>query len=506
MLAGELLANSAARNPAATAIVAGGRTLSYAAFDGLANQAANALLAHGLRPGDRVAVLGQNLPEYGALYFGAARAGLVLVNLSLRSTARDLAYILDQTAARVLVYDPSTRDRVDQARAGLADLAHCIAFGPALDRVLAGTADVLPDIPLSPDDPFCLTYTGGTTGRPKGVLVSQRARCALAETVGKEFGFTSDDLVSVETPLFHIAGLFVCFQPAIALGCPIHLSPSWNVEGFVDAVERHGITATMLVPTQLRDVVSHTDFRPDRLRSLGRVVHAGAPMAESLLDRLRESLPWVEFIENYGQSEIGPATVRRGADLPDKAGSIGRALSGVELAILGEDGREVTRGEIGELACRGANLLVEYYHEPTETAALHKFGGGWLATGDLGVMDRDGFITLVERLRDMIISGGENLYPVEIEAALDAHPAVAECAVFGIPDTRLGEVPAAHVVSAAGARVSAEELIEFCAGRVGRFKRPRLIRFVDSLPRTAIGKVQKNQIREPYWQGGERRV
>lgn len=506
MLAGEILANSAARNPSATAIVAGGRSLSYAAFDALANRAANALLAHGLRPGDRVAVLGRNLPEYGALYFGAARAGVVLVNLSLRSTVGDLAYILDQTAARVLIYDPVARDRIDQACAGLAELRVCIPFGPALDRALADAADRAPEISPSPDDPFCMTYTGGTTGRPKGVLVSQRARCALARTVAVEFGFTPDDLVSVETPLFHIAGLFVCFQPAIALGCRIHMSPIWSAESFLVAAERHGISATMVVPTQLRDLIAHTDFRADRLRTLRRVVYAGAPMPEALLDELREILPWVEFIENYGQSEIGPATVRRGSDLPDKAGSVGRALTGVELAILGEDGREMARGDVGELACRGANLLAEYYREPAQTAALYKFGDSWLATGDLAVMDGDGFIKLVDRVRDIIICGAENLYPVEIEAALEAHPSVAECAVFGIPDRRLGEVPAAHVVAAGGERASAEELIEFCADRLGRFKRPRLIRFVDDLPRTAIGKIQKNQIREPYWQGGERRV
>ena len=506
MLAGDLLARSAARDPSRTAIVADDRSLSYGEFDAMANRAANGLAGLGLVKGDRVAVLGQNSADYGALYFGAARAGLISVNLSLRSTAEDLAYILDQTEAAVLVYDPLAQDAVAQARPGRSALRHAIPFGWPLDQAFAGAAAEPPDLPLSPDDPFCMTYTGGTTGRPKGVLVNHRARCELAETVATEFGLAPDDLVSVATPLFHTAGLFVCFQPAIALGCRLHLLARWSAGDFLDAAERHRINATMMVPTQLGDLIADADFRPERLRSLKRVVYAGAPMPAPLLERLCKVLPWVEFIENYGQSEIGPATVRRGADLPAKAGSVGRALPGVELAILGDDGAELSPGEIGELASRGPYVLTEYYREPAQTAELYKYGNGWVATGDIAVMDGDGFITLVDRLRDMIICGGENLYPIEVETALYDHPAVAECAVFGIPDARLGEVPAAHVVLADGANVTARDLIAFCANRVGRSKRPRRIAFVDSLPRTAVSKIQKNRIRAPYWRGGERRV
>ena len=503
MLAGELLERSAARFPERAAIVAGDLTWTYRALAERAARAGNGLAGLGLAPGDRVAVLSRNLPDYAALYFGVAQAGMVLVNLSPRMTEREIAALLTRTGATCLIVDPALEPLATAATAKLS--LQRIVIGKAFDALVDGASAAPPAAAVSPDDPYCVTFTGGTSGTPKGVVVTQRNRCEIAETVAREFGLSDGDRICVSTPLFHTAGLFVWFQPGIATGCTCVLLPTWDTGAFIDAVAA-GASASLLVPTQLSDLLNHERFDPARMRALKRIVYAGAPIAESILSRLSDALPWVEFIENYGQSEIGPGTVRRGSDLPAKAGSIGRAIRGVEMAVLTPSGEPAQPGEVGELASRGPYVLHEYYGDPKTTADLFRYGDGWAATGDAATMDEDGFFTLVDRLKDMIVSGGENIYPAELEMALDKHPDVEECAVFGIPDDRLGEVPAAHVVLRDGAEMTAEALIDFCCGEVARYKRPRLVAFVDSLPRTAIGKIQKNLLREPYWQGGRRRV
>jgi acyl-CoA synthetase (AMP-forming)/AMP-acid ligase II len=278
------------------------------------------------------------------------------------------------------------------------------------------------------------------------------------------------------------------------------------VRRFIDLVERHAVTGTLLVPTQLGDLIAHPAFSAERLRTLRHVNYAGAPMPLALLDRLTEALPRVAFTENYGQSETGPMTIRRAFHPHDRRASSGRPPHNIETKVVDSEGREVPPGVLGEIVTRGAHLLKEYWGEPEQTAALFRRGQGWLWTGDIGVRDADGFITLVDRSKDMIVSGGENIYPTEIENALYEHEAVLECAVIGIPDERLGEVPAAHVVLRAGVAIAEETLIAFTAERIARHKRPRLVKFVETLPKTAIGKIQKNVIRAAYWQGRSRAI
>lgn len=418
------------------------------------------------------------------LYFGSARAGTVLMNLSIRQSTKEVCGILALSGARMLFQDGA-------APAIPAASITTIPFGLEFESFM--NEPVLEEAALSPDDPYCVTYTGGTTGQPRGVLVSHRARAGQSHAIAKAFGFKSDDVVCVSTPMTHVAGLFVCFQPAIAVGATCVLMDHWDAGVFLDLAERHGITTTVMVPTQLIDILAHETFRPEQMRSLQRIIYAGAPMPALVLANLLERLPWIEFIENYGQSELGALTVRRGVDLPIKAGSIGQVIDGVELAVLGPTGKPVEPGEIGELCSRGPNALTGYDREPEKTEALYKYGGNWIATGDAARCDADGFFYLVERLRDMIIRGGENLYPTEIENALFSHPAVAECAVIGMPDKRLGEVPLAFVV---GNDISEGDLLEYCAGHLARHKVPAAIRFIDALPKTAVGKVRKNVLRD----------
>ncbi len=512
MLSGEILRRACERLPDKTALIEGERKLSFRELDQAADRCAAALAEAGLHQGARIANIAPNVIEQLVLYYGAARAGIIIGQISVRMTARDLVYILGHIGAEALFFHHSVASTVAAARSEMPPLRRLIGIGETSAEVesfsafLAAGGAHPPAIRIDDDDPLAMTFTGGTTGFPKAVVVTHRARYATAVTCGVEFGLDERDVCVLATPLFHAAGLFVWAQPAIMLGCTGILLPSWDPAHFIDLVERHQATATLLVPTQLADLISHPAFSAARLRSLKNVNYAGSPMPLALYDRLTAALPHVAFTENYGQSETGPMTVRRPFHPHEKRGSVGRPSHNVEVRIVDRDGREVAPGVVGEIVTRGEHVLREYWNDPEQTTALFRTGGGWLWTGDLGVRDVDGFISLVDRSKDMIVSGAENIYPSEIENVLFQHPAVLECAVFGIPDDKWGEAPVAHVVLRPGRQASAEELIDFVAGRIARFKRPRLVEFVERLPKTAVGKVQKNVLREPYWRGRPRRI
>jgi acyl-CoA synthetase (AMP-forming)/AMP-acid ligase II len=511
MLIGEILRLSAARFPDKVALIEDDRRLTYREFDSAADRAAQALLALGLRKGSRAAILSYNSIDFAILHYGAARAGVILAAMTTRATARDLAYMLNKIGAEALFFAGSLATTVQAVRGEVPSLKHLVALGAGESGIpfeqFLGSAKGEPvRVALDEEDPYAMTFTGGTTGFPKGVLVTHRARYATVITGTVEFGLDERDICLVATPMFHAAGLYVWFQPAVMLGCTCVFIGPWDIARFFDAVERHRVTGTLLVPTQLADLVAHPEFSPQRLSTLRHINYAGSPMPVALLDRLQTALPTVAFTENYGQSETGPMTVRRAFHPHDKRSSSGRAAHNVETRVVDLQGRPVPPGVIGEIVTRGAHVLKEYWGEPEQTAALFRSGDGWMWTGDLGVCDADGFITLVDRSKDMIISGGENIYPTEIENALYEHAAVAECAVFGIPDDRLGEAVAAHVVLRAQGATTEDVLIAFVAERIARHKRPRLVRFVDALPKTAIGKVQKNVIRAAYWQGRDRKI
>jgi acyl-CoA synthetase (AMP-forming)/AMP-acid ligase II len=516
MVIGEILRRSAARFPDKPALIDGSRQVTYRELDQLADRCAAGLAALGFKTGDRLANIAPNVVEQMVLVFGAARAGVILGQVSVRASVNDLAYILDKIEASGLSFWGEFAANIKAACAKARPLRQIVSIGTGGARAGADIVsfDVLlerggasaPNVLIADDDPFAMTFTGGTTGFPKAVLATHRARYANAVTCGVEFGLDERDICVLAAPLFHAAGLFVWAIPAIMLGCTCVLLRSWDAARFIATVERHRATATLLVPTQLADLVSHPAFSADRLASLRNINYAGSPMALALYDRLTAALPHVGFTENYGQSETGPMTVRRPFHPHDKRGTVGRPAHNVETKVVDSDGRECPPGVAGEIVSRGEHLLKEYWGEPEQTRALFRTGDGWLWTGDIGVRDEDGFISLVDRSKDMIVSGAENIYPTEIENALLQHPAVQECAVFGVPDDRWGEVPAAHVVLRHGHDPAPEQLVEFVAARIARYKRPRLVKFVDALPRTAVGKIQKNLIRDAYWKGRPRKI
>jgi acyl-CoA synthetase (AMP-forming)/AMP-acid ligase II len=514
VLTGDMLRRSAQRFPAKAAIVCGPDRFSYAELDARANMLANALLKLGLPKGAKIAMVSRNLADYGAVFFGVARTGYVLVNVSVLYAADELTFVLNKADADVLIFDAIFAEKVAAVRADTPRIKTLISFGAAPDIAGSRTLDDFikdapatpPNVTLSESDPFCMTYTGGTTGRPKGVLCNHRARDITAHTVMVEENIDERDTVAIVTPLFHVAALNIMFQPAILAGATCVFITRWSAEAFMAAAAEHGITAGFMVPTQASTLVRDPDFDAQKLRTWRKLSFAGAPMPDWVQRELKAKLPNLLLTQIYGQSEMGVIAVLRDWYLPQKLGAVGRQPYNVDIAVVDPQGKPVKPGEIGEIVSRGDNLMMEYYNEPEQTKGFFKLGDGWGWSGDVGVIDEDGFVTLVDRSKDMIISGGENVYPKEIENALYEHPAVAECAVFGVPDDKFGEVPIAYVTLKGGQAVDERTLIEHCATLLARFKRPRDIKFVDDFPKTPIGKIQKNILREPYWKNREKKI
>ncbi len=506
-----MLRRSAARFPDKPAIIRDDVRLSYAELNRHANRFAHALLALGLPRGAKVAILSRNLPEYGVVFFGASKSGLVLVNVSILYAPDELEFVLNKADAELLVFDALFAEKVAAVRGRCPKLKHLVSIGEAagatrFEAFLGGQPDAEPAVQLDERDPFCMTYTGGTTGRPKGVLCSHRARTLTAHTVVVEEALDERDVVAIVTPLFHVAALNIMFQPAVLVGATSTFVTPWSAEKFMQTAERDRVTAAFMVPTQANTLVSHPQFDAEKLATWRKLSFAGAPMPDWVQLELKRKLPQLALTQIYGQSEMGVLTSLRDWYLPAKLGSVGRQAYNVDVALFAPDGRRVGPGELGEIGSRGDNLMLEYYNEPEQTAAFFKLGGGWGLTGDVGVMDGDGFITLVDRAKDMLISGGENVYPKEIEDVIYRLDAVSECAVFGVPDDKFGELPAAYIALKPGATLTEGEVVAHCTRHLAEFKRPRLVKFVTDFPKTPIGKIQKNLLREPYWRDRTKKI
>jgi acyl-CoA synthetase (AMP-forming)/AMP-acid ligase II len=507
MLTGDMLRRSAERFREKPAILWNGTSLSYRELDADANRLAHAIVDFGIAKGGKVGIISRNRTEYGIAFFGVARSGAVIVNVSVLYAPDELAYVLNKADIEFLFHEDVFAEKVAQVRDRLPKLRHTIQIGGPEDAFRAFFADrpaTPPEVDIREDDPFCMTYTGGTTGRPKGVLCSHRNRAITAHTVMVEEAIDERDVVGIVTPMFHVAALNIMFQPAILAGATCTLLSKWDAGDFAAMARETRMTAAFMVPTQVSMAVSDPGFDAADFATWRKLSFAGAPMPDWVQVEMMKRLPDVRMTQIYGQSEMGVLTSLRHWYLPEKLGSVGRQAYNVDVAVIDGDGNPVTVGEIGEIVSRGHNVMLEYYDEPEQTAAFWKHG--WAHTGDVGTIDADGFITLIDRSKDMIISGGENVYPKEIENAIYEHEAVAECAVFGIPDDKWGEVPAAYVQLKADARLSEDELVAHCADRLARFKRPRLVKFVDDFPKTPIGKIQKNILKEPYWKDREKTI
>jgi long-chain acyl-CoA synthetase len=478
----------------------------------LASAAAKEL---GVQPSDRVAVMASNSTSFMELYHAAYLGGFVLNPLNLRFAPKELEFVLKDSGTKVVFVDFIFAGVIDQVR-GATDVEKVVLIGEPMgdpphdlryDDLLAAGDPVEPAEPEE-DDPCLLMYTGGTTGTPKGVLVSQRAE--VLNAIHTRFAFPMEDghVGLLMTPMFHAASMAFVVTPHQA-PAPVHIMPLFDPGKALAAIDELGITITGGVPTMLGMMLSHPEFRPERMASVNFLAYGASPMPEALLSRLKELFPDVRLAQGYGMTEasamltvLTPADHDRGGEILQSAG---RALPGVRLSIQDAEGKKLATGEVGEVCAQGGNFMTEYWNRADATAEV--FRDGWYHTGDAGYLDPEGYLFLVDRVKDMIVTGGENVYCAEVENAIGTHPAVEQVAVIGIPDERWGEAVHAIVVPKAGAEVTADELIAHAREEIAGYKVPKSVEFRDEpLPLSGAMKVLKRELRAPYWEGRDRAV
>lgn len=494
----DLLHTTAGESPEAEAVSCGAVRLSYAEFMARVRRLGNVLLAAGLERGDRVAILSPNCHAFLEAYFATAGADLVLVPVNIRLMARDLAFILDDSGARMLVAHPELREVVAASGANnvlFTGSEYEAALGSAVDGALPATA--------AGADIAQIYYTSGTTGTPKGVMLTHANVATHAHAAVTEFDLTSTDIWAHVAPLFHLADAWATFAITAAGGRHV-IVPRFDPSRVLAALREERVTLTNLVPTMLNSLVHEEGAADAPYPSLRYVLSGGAPISPALVRRIMETFG-TEYVQTYGLTETSPyLTVSRLDErqkaLPDEerfrlVSRTGRPFEGVELKVVGEAGREVEPDdrEVGEILARGPTITPGYWNRPDETAAA--FADGWLRTGDLAVIDAEGFLNIVDRKKDVIITGGENVYSTEVEHTLHEHPSVREAAVIGVPDEHWGETVKAVVALSQGAEPNEAALIEFCRERLAGFKIPRAVEFVNELPKTATGKIRKRSLR-----------
>jgi acyl-CoA synthetase (AMP-forming)/AMP-acid ligase II len=371
---------------------------------------------------------------------------------------------------------------------------------------LVAAAEPVEDVRRGGSEHAAVCYTGGTTGRSKGVVLSHdNLMTAIMGGLGVEH-WDDEGVYLHAAPMFHLADLGM-WATAVVLGVRHVMIPAFDPVAVLTAVREHGVTELLLVPTMLQLVVDHPEVDGFDLSGVRHVVYGASPMSDALLARARKALPNAGFLQAYGMTELAPTATYltpRDHDHPVRRRSVGRAAPHAEVRVVGPDDVELPRGEVGEIVVRGGNVMLGYWQQPEATAQALR--GGWMHTGDAGSMDDEGYVFLSDRIKDMIITGGENVYSVEVENVLCRHPSVATAAVIGVPDDVYGERVHAVVVPTAGQTVTLDELRAFCADRIAGYKTPRSLEVVDALPISAAGKVLKRELRTPYWEGQERGV
>ncbi|MDT0566015.1 long-chain fatty acid--CoA ligase [Streptomyces sp. DSM 3412] len=488
----DYLVETAQRQPGRPALRLGDQVTGYAELDERSARAAALLRAEGVRPGDRVALMLPNVPEFVVLYYGVLRAGGVVVPMNPLLKTRETEYHLTDSGA-VLLFEWHQAPGEGAQGAAAAGVRHTAVEPAAFAEALAGHEPLPAVAETADDDVAVLLYTSGTTGRPKGATLTHGGLRHNTEvnTVHVQ-RMTPQDVVVGCLPLFHIFGQICTMSVAVRAGASLTLIPRFEPQAVLDAVARDGATVFEGVPTMYAALLQHP-ARTD-VSTLRMCVSGGASLPVEILHGFERRFGCA-VLEGFGMSETSPVVTFNHPDRPRKAGSIGTPIQDVEVRLLDDKGQDVAPGEVGELAVRGPNVMKGYWNRPEETAAA--IPDGWLRSGDLARQDDDGYLYIVDRKKDMIIRGGYNVYPREIEETLHEHPAVALAAVVGVPHSHLGEEIAAAVVLRPGAHATPDELREFVKDRVAAYKYPREVWLMDTLPTGPSGKILKREIAAP---------
>jgi len=482
------------------------REMSWRVFEEKANRMANLLLKRGIKKGDKVAILLMNCLEWLPIYFGILKTGAIVVPLNFRYTAEEIKYCLGLSETVALIFGPEfigrvemVCDQVPQVKTFFYAGENRPSFAENYDRLTANCSSEAPNIKLSEEDDAAVYFSSGTTGFPKAILHTHHSLMSACYTENEHHGQTRDDNFLCIPPLYHTGAKMHWFGSLLS-GSKAVLLRGVKPEWILKTVSEEKITIVWLLVPWAQDILDAIERGTVKLEDYDlaqwRLMHIGAqPVPSSLIRRWKKYFPHHLYDTNYGLSEsAGPGCVHLGTDNIHKVGAIGIPGHNWEAKITDENGDSVSQGQVGELVVKGPGMMKCYYNDPEATAAAIK--GGWLFTGDMARIDEDGFIYLVDRKKDVIITGGENLYPVEIEDFLRAHKAIKDVAVIGLPDERLGEIAAAIVELKPDCKCNEEEIKSFCA-RMPRYKRPRKIIF-DEVPRNPTGKIEKPRLREKY--------
>lgn len=511
--------------PEKQAIVCGGKRWTYRGFRERINRFSHCLKTFGIDKDDKVAVLHPNCHYFLEVYYGIAQIGAISVPINTRLSPGEIAFLLQDSESKILISDPAFQKQVDPIREKMTGVKKILWTGDGMvggedrdlnyEKVLEqGSPDELPEPPTTGEDIAQIYYTSGTTGRPKGVMLSHKNVTTHALGTIAEFHLTDQDVWIHVAPLFHLADAWATWAITWVGGTHV-LVREFDSKTVLETIEKEKVTLTNLIPTMLNLMVNHPDVGKYDYASLRVLLSGGAPIAPELVRKIVETFK-CDYIQTYGMTETSPyltlsilkENLKR---LPDKEqlkfkSKTGREFIGVELKVVNDKGEEIQKDEkeVGEIIVKGDIVTKGYWKLPEETAKSIR--DGWLHTGDMAVMDEEGYVTIVDRKKDMILTGGENVYSTEVENVLYMHPAILECAVVGVPDEKWGEAVKGIVVLKQGQMATAEEIIRFCKEKIAHYKAPKSVDFIEALPRTGSGKIQKKGLRDKYWEGYEKKV
>jgi len=505
---GEIPRRNARRYPGRVGLMFGDVRLTWPQVNERVNRFANALTAHGVRRGDRVAILAHNTHRFLETYWGLAKLGLIAVPLNYRLTHGELGQLLEHSEASALLAGPEYVELALELEREVPSLAWIVALDDSADRidsyeaVLASASADEPAHGAGSEDPFAIMYTSGTTGLPKGAVVthgnleSNIYNQAIADKADPA------DVNLVATPLYHMGALFMATTYA-ALGCTNVILESFEPTAVISAIERERTTTCLLIPTMLNILLNDPAIDRHDLSSLRLIFYGGSIMPEPVLRRAMQTIG-CDFTQGYGLTETIEATFLTATDhvldgdpgRERRLASAGTEAVNAEVRVVDDDGRDLPACEVGEVLVRGPSVIREYWRAPEATSAA--ISDGWFHTGDVGYRDEGGYLFIVDRKKDMIISGGVNIYPKDVEGVLYSHPGVLEAAVIGLPDEMWGEAVTAVVAPKPGWDLSEQELIEYCRGRIAGYKKPRAVKLVEALPRNPSGKILKRELRATF--------
>jgi len=509
---GEGLRLNAVRFPDKEALVYQDKRLSFRELNARTNRLANGLASRGLKKGDKVAILLHNCSEYLEIFFGLAKAGILSVPLTYRAVAKDLEYMINHSDAQALIFGEEFEEIVNAVKPQLKEVKKYFVLGQETvswaenyEALLSSSPEQEPGTPVHETDPIWITYTSGTTGSPKGCVGCHRGWVLQLPFMALEFAVRQNDIFLNTGPIYHVAPYHLCLL-FLYIGAKVVIMKEFDPLETLRFIEKERITAIFMVPTMFNFILNLPEEakRGWDLRSLRVMIVGGAPLLTKTKEEILQYFSSAKLHEFYGATELGIVTTLRPEDQLRKVRCCGKPFTGVEIKLLDGERREVKVGGVGEVYMKGFNTFQEYYKNPEATKESRL--GDWTTVGDMARMDEEGYYYIVDRKKDMVISGGVNIYPIEVDEVIQKHPKVVEVAVVGIPDEVWGESLKAVVVLKEGEKATEDEVKKFCEGKLAKYKIPRSVEFVSSLPKTPGGKIQKSVIRAQYWKDRQVKV